>query len=83
LRHPLFTRGGFAGVGIDYRWNMSEALDHFSAVSYKATRSALLLCERDELRKHLDRYLEPLADRARRLGLWIGPWCVCPRLKKM
>jgi uroporphyrinogen decarboxylase len=65
LRHPLFTHGGFAGVGIDYRWNMSEALDLFSRGFVQGNfDQALLLCERDELRKHLDRYLEPLADRA-------------------
>src|ERR1700687_1259972 len=29
LRDPLFTGGDLAGVGVDSRWNMSEALDMF------------------------------------------------------
>jgi uroporphyrinogen decarboxylase len=64
LRHPLFTDGGFAGVGIDYRWNMSEALDLFPHGFVQGNFDpALLLCERNELKKHLDRYLEPPAER--------------------
>ena len=65
LRHPLFTGGGFAGMGIDYRWNMSEALDLFQHGFVQGNfDQALLFCERDELRMHLERYLKPLADRA-------------------
>src|SRR5438309_1407018 len=30
LRHTLFTEGGFAGIGIDHRWDLREALDLFS-----------------------------------------------------
>jgi uroporphyrinogen decarboxylase len=65
LRHPLFTGGGFAGVGIDHRWNMSEALDLFPRGFVQGNfDQALLFCESDELKMHLHRYLEPLADRA-------------------
>ena len=64
LRHPLFTGGEFAGVGIDHRWNMSEALDLFPQGFVQGNFDhALLFCERDELKTHLHRYLEPLADR--------------------
>jgi uroporphyrinogen decarboxylase len=65
LHHPLFTEGGFAGVGIDYRWNMREAFDLFPHSFVQGNfDQALLLCERDELKKHLARYLEPLSNRA-------------------
>jgi uroporphyrinogen decarboxylase len=65
LRHPLFVEGGFAGVGLDSRWNMSEAFDLFPSGFVQGNfDQALLLCERDELKKHLVRYLEPLSNRA-------------------
>jgi uroporphyrinogen decarboxylase len=65
LRHPVFTQGGFAGVGLDYRWNMSEAFDYFLNGFVQGNfDQALLLCERGELKKHLHRYLEPLSNRA-------------------
>jgi uroporphyrinogen decarboxylase len=61
LRHPLFTQGGFAGIGIDYRWNLSEALDLFPHGFVQGNfDQALLLCQRDELKQHLTRYLAPL-----------------------
>ena len=64
FRHPLFT-GGFAGVGIDHHWNMGEALDLFTHGFVQGNfDQALLFSERAELKKHLHRYLEPLADRA-------------------
>lgn len=65
LRHPLFTDGGLAGVGIDYRWDMSEAFDLFPRGFVQGNfDQALLLCERGELKKHLQRHFEPLANRA-------------------
>jgi len=65
LRHPLFTEGGFAGVGLDYRWNMSEAFDLFPLGFVQGNfDQALLLCERQELKEHLQRYLEPLSNRS-------------------
>jgi uroporphyrinogen decarboxylase len=65
LRHPLFISGGLAGVGVDSRWDMSEALDFFPHGFVQGNfDQALLLGERAELKKHLDRYLEALANRA-------------------
>jgi uroporphyrinogen decarboxylase len=65
LRHPLFTEGGFAGVGIDHRWNLSEAFDLFPHGFVQGNfDQALLLCDRGELKKHLQRYLESLTNRA-------------------
>jgi uroporphyrinogen decarboxylase len=65
LRHPLFTGGGFAGVGLDYRWNMSDSFDLFPRGFVQGNfDQSLLLCERGELKKHLQGYLEPLSNRA-------------------
>lgn len=64
LRHPLFTDGGLAGVGIDHRWDMSEAFDLFPHGFVQGNfDQALLLCEREGLKKHLQRYFEPLSNR--------------------
>ncbi len=65
LSDSLFT-DGLAGVGVDSRWNMSEALDLFPNGFVQGNfDQALLLCEREELTQHLTRYLEPLANRTR------------------
>jgi uroporphyrinogen decarboxylase len=66
LCDPLFTDGGLAGVGVDSRWNMSEVLDLFRKGFVQGNfDQALLLCERNELKQHLTRYLEPLANQTR------------------
>lgn len=64
LRHPLFLEGGLAGIGVDHGWKISEAFDLFPRGFVQGNfDQALLLCERGELKKHLQRYLEPLLDR--------------------
>jgi len=66
LRHSLFTDGGLAGVGVDYRWNMSEAFDLFRHGFVQGNfDQALLLCETNDLKQHLDRYLRPFANQSR------------------
>jgi uroporphyrinogen decarboxylase len=61
LRDSLFTRGPLAGVGVDHRWDMSEALGMFSQGFVQGNfDQALLLSERDEFKRRLIRYLEPL-----------------------
>lgn len=61
LRPFLFTQGGLAGIGVDYRWDMSEALGMFPHGFVQGNFDpALLLCEPDELRARLHRYLSPL-----------------------
>src|SRR2546425_1061802 len=66
LLDPLFTEGGLAGVGVDSRWNMSEVLDLFPNGFVQGNfDQALLLCERKELKQHLTRHLEPLANQTR------------------
>jgi uroporphyrinogen decarboxylase len=61
LRDSLFTGGKLAGVGIDSRWNMTEALGLFPKGFVQGNfDQALLLDERSELKQHLTRYLTPL-----------------------
>jgi uroporphyrinogen decarboxylase len=63
---PLFMDGGLAGVGVDSRWNVSEALDLFPNGFVQGNfDQALLLCERSELKRHLTRYLAPLRNQTR------------------
>jgi uroporphyrinogen decarboxylase len=66
LNDSLFTAGGLAGVGIDSRWNMSEAFDLFPGGFVQGNfDQALLFCEANELKRRLTRYLEPLANQKR------------------
>jgi uroporphyrinogen decarboxylase len=66
LRDPLFLDGRLAGVGVDSRWNMSEALDLFPNGFVQGNfDQALLLCERNELKQHLTGYLAPLRNQTR------------------
>src|SRR5215813_3732446 len=63
LRHSLFTNGAVAGIGIDHRWNLTEALYQFPSGFVQGNfDQSLLLCDSKDLRKHLRRYLDPLAD---------------------
>jgi uroporphyrinogen decarboxylase len=66
LRHPFITAGDLAGVGVDYRWDIREALDMFRGGFVQGNfDQALLLSERDEFRQRLIRYLEPLKEHER------------------
>src|SRR5713226_6082668 len=61
LRHSLFTEGRLAGVGVDYRWDMSEALGMFPHGFVQGNFDpALLLSEQDELKNRLTKYLGAL-----------------------
>src|SRR5713226_4644576 len=61
LRQTLFTEGRLAGVGVDYRWDMAEALKMFPRGFVQGNLDpALLLGERDELKNRLIKYLEAL-----------------------
>jgi uroporphyrinogen decarboxylase len=63
LRHSLFTDGQLAGFGVDHRWDMSEALSMFPAGFVQGNfDQTFLLSERDEFRRRLIRYLEPLKE---------------------
>ena len=61
LQDSLFTSDGFAGIGIDYRWDLRKAFELFPRGFVQGNFDpALLLCDKDELEKHLRSYLEPL-----------------------
>lgn len=66
LRQTFVTEGGLAGVGVDHRWDMSEALEMFPRGFVQGNfDQTLLLCDRNELRQRLLGYLEPLRDQNR------------------
>jgi uroporphyrinogen decarboxylase len=66
LRHSLFTAGQLGGVGVDYRWEMGEALKMFPEGFVQGNFDpALLLCDQIEFKQRLKRYLEPLKDHGR------------------
>jgi len=55
-----------AGVGIDSRWQLSDAFDLFPNGFVQGNfDQALLFCERSDLKQHLSRYLAPLANQER------------------
>jgi uroporphyrinogen decarboxylase len=65
LRNAIF-QDGFAGIGIDHRWELREALDLFANGFVQGNfDQTLLLAERGELLRQLHRFLEPLLDRSR------------------
>jgi uroporphyrinogen decarboxylase len=66
LNHSVFSDGGFAGVGVDYRWDLRDAFDLFPRGFVQGNFDpALLMCEPNELRRRLQDYLAPLIDHAR------------------
>jgi uroporphyrinogen decarboxylase len=63
LRDPLFSGDRLAGLGIDSSWQIDEAFDLFPHGFVQGNfDQALLMCERDELKQHLNRYFAPLAN---------------------
>jgi uroporphyrinogen decarboxylase len=61
LRQTLFTEGRLAGIGVDYRWDMAEAMEMFPRGFVQGNFDpALLLSEPDELKRRLTKYLEAL-----------------------
>lgn len=61
LRHAVFTEGALSGVGVDYRWDMREALEMFSAGFVQGNFDpALLLLEAPEFEARLHSWLAPL-----------------------
>ena len=64
LRGSLFTRGSLAGIGVDHGWDIREAFDIASSGFVQGNfDQALLHADAADLKKHLDRYLDPLKDR--------------------
>jgi len=66
LRDAVFIDGSFAGMGVDNRWDLREALELFPRGFVQGNfDQALLLCERDELKRQLLRYLESFVNHSR------------------
>jgi len=64
LRHPLFTTGELAGIGVDHGWDIREAFDVSSGGFVQGNfDQALLHATRDEFKKYLSDYLAPLVGR--------------------
>jgi uroporphyrinogen decarboxylase len=61
LRHPLFTDGRLAGIGVDYRWDMREALGMFDQGFVQGNFDpALLLLDEAALTPLIVRWLKQL-----------------------
>ena len=64
LRDPFFLEASVAGIGVDHKWDLTEAFDLFPGGFVQGNfDQALLHADSRELRKHLIRYLEPLKGR--------------------
>jgi uroporphyrinogen decarboxylase len=64
LRDALFTGGALAGIGVDHGWDIREAFEVSSHGFVQGNfDQALLHSSRDDLKKHLNNYLEPLKQR--------------------
>ena len=62
LDHPLFTDGSFAGIGVDHRWDLRDALTMFphGFVQGNFDQNVLLNSDADELKGRLKSFLDPL-----------------------
>jgi len=59
LRDEVFTEGGFAGIGVDYRWDLREAFTQFPHGFVQGNFDPdLLLSDGNDLKNHLRRYLD-------------------------
>lgn len=61
LDSRFFTDGAWAGIGIDHNWAMQEALEMFPKGFVQGNFDQhLLLSDRDEFKRHLANFLDPL-----------------------
>ena len=62
LDHPLFTDGCFAGIGLDHHWDLRDAFAMFphGFVQGNFDQNLLLSSSPDELKRHVERFLDPL-----------------------
>jgi len=60
--HPLFTDGLFAGIGVDHNWDLRDAFTMFpnGFVQGNFDQNLLLNSDADELKQHLESFLNPL-----------------------
>ena len=65
LHHSVFT-DAFAGIGVDYRWDLRTAFELFPRGFVQGNFDpALLICDADELSARLHNHLEPLMNHGR------------------
>jgi uroporphyrinogen decarboxylase len=62
LDHSLFTGGRFAGIGVDHNWDLREAFAMFSHgfVQGNFDQNVLRDKQPEELKQHLEQFLDPL-----------------------
>lgn len=61
LNHDLFTSGSWAGIGVDHNWDLREALEMFPNGFVQGNFDQhLLLASHEELKQHLEKFLNPL-----------------------
>ncbi len=61
LNHELFTGGTWAGIGVDHDWDLRDAFEMFPGGFVQGNFDQnLLLASREELKRHLERFLTPL-----------------------
>jgi len=64
LNHGLFTKGAMAGIGVDHRWEISEAFERFPQGFVQGNfDQALLLGEPSEFERQLRSFLRPMAEK--------------------
>jgi uroporphyrinogen decarboxylase len=61
LNHPLFTDGHWAGLGVDHKWDLRDAFEQFPKGFIQGNFDQnLLLASRDDFRRSLEQFLNPL-----------------------
>jgi len=61
LNHSLFTEAGWAGIGVDHKWDLREAFDLFPRGFVQGNfDQTLLLSNPGELKRSLKDFLDPL-----------------------
>lgn len=62
LNHELFTGGTWAGIGVDHGWDLRDAFEMFPRGFVQGNfDQSLLLGSQEELKRHLEEFLSPLA----------------------
>lgn len=63
--HSLFVSGGFAGLGFDHRWKLTDNLKHFNGGFIQGNfDQTLLFLSKNEFEKELNRFLAPIRELA-------------------
>jgi uroporphyrinogen decarboxylase len=67
LDDPLFTGGRFAGIGVDHHWDLGDAFAMFphGFVQGNFDQNLLLSSSPDELKRDVERFLDPLLEHDR------------------